>query len=206
MVAQWLQSLRSFDLRELDLGSAGGWSPRRKVAVALVWMGLMLGSGYALRLDPQMVHLQQLHGAEAALKADFESRAAQVANLNAYVMQMQELQATFNALLKQLPAQAHIPGLLDDISRLGMASGLMIEHIQWLPEVLQPFYSELPLQMTLVGGYHDLGLFVSALASLPRIVTLHDFSLAPLNGADGGQLRMTLLARTYRTHDQGMIP
>ena len=109
-------------------------------------------------------------------------------------------------MLKQLPAQAQVPGLLDQVSQLGKANGLLIERIQWLPEVLQPFYAELPLQMTLAGGYHELGLFVSAMASLPRIVTLHDFALAPLNGTGDGQLRMTLLARTYRTHDQGLIP
>ena len=206
MAAHWLVSVRSFDLRELDFGSPGTWSPRRKIAMASAWLGLVLVLGYSLLLEPQVARLQQQQDAQVVLKAEFESRAAQVANLDAYEMQMRELQATFSALLKKLPAQAEVPGLLDEVSRLGMATGLVIEHIQWLPEVLQPFYSELPLQMTLAGGYHDLGLFVSALASLPRIVTLHDFSLAPLNGADGGQLRMTLMARTYRTHDQGLIP
>ena len=206
MAAHWLVNVRSFDLRELDFGSTGTWSPRRKIAVASAWLGLLLVLGYSLLLEPQVARLQQQQDAQVALKAEFESRAAQAANLDAYEIQMRELQATFSALLKQLPAQAEVPGLLDEVSRLGMASGLVIEHIQWLPDVLQPFYSELPLQMSLTGGYHDMGLFVSALASLPRIVTLHDFSLSPLNGADGGQLRMTLLARTYRTHDQGLIP
>ena len=92
-----------------------------------------------------------------------------------------------------------MPELLDEVSRLGQGNGLLVEHIQWLPEVLQTFYAELPLQMTLVGGYHELGLFVSAMASLPRIVTLHDLSLAPSNGTGDGQLRMTLLAKAYRT-------
>jgi len=114
-------------------------------------------------------------------------------------MQVHRLEAGFSALLKQLPAQAQVPELLDEISRLGLSNGLLVEHIQWLPEVLQTFYAELPLQMTLVGGYHELGLFVSAMASLPRIVTLHDLSLAPSNGTSDGQLRMTLLAKAYRT-------
>jgi len=114
-------------------------------------------------------------------------------------MQVHRLEAGFSALLKQLPAQAQVPELLDEISRLGLSNGLLVEHIQWLPEVLQTFYAELPLQMTLVGGYHELGLFVSAMASLPRIVTLHDLSLAPSNGTGDGQLRMTLLAKAYRT-------
>ena len=206
MAAQWLHSLRSFDLRELDLGHPGVWSPKRKNLVALAWLGMILALGYPLLLQPSFGRLQLQHEAQARLKTEFESRVAQVANLDAYLKQMQGLEAAFGVLLEQLPAQAQVPGLLDEISRLSHLNGLVVEHIQWLPEVLQPFYAELPLQMTLAGGYHELGLFVSAMASLPRIVTLHDFALAPLNGSGNGQLRMTLLARAYRTHDQGLIP
>ena len=206
MPAHWLESLRSFDLRELHFGNAGAWSPTRKTAVALVWLGLMLMSGYALLLHLSVTRLQQLHEGQVTLKAAFESRAAQVADLDAYVLQVHRLEAGLSALLKQLPAQPQVPELLDEISQLGQGNGLLVEHIQWLPEVLQTFYAELPLHMTLVGGYHELGLFVSAMASLPRIVTLHDVTLAPINGMGDGQLRMTLLARAYRTHDQGLIP
>ena len=106
----------------------------------------------------------------------------------------------------QLPRKAEVPGLLDEIARIGLTSGLRIEHIHWLPEVIQSFYTELPLQMSLVGGYHDFGLFVSGLASLPRVVTVQDFTLAALGGSGSEQLRMTLLATTYRTHDQGLVP
>lgn len=199
-------NLRSIDLRELDFASVGAWSSRRKTAVALMWLSLLLVLGYLLFLLSSTTRLQQQAEAQVALKTAFESRVAQVANLDAYVIQLHDLEAAFSAMLKQLPAQAQVPGLLDQVSQLGKANGLVIERIQWLPEVLQPFYAELPLQMTLAGGYHELGLFVSAMASLPRIVTLHDFALAPLNGTGDGQLRMTLLARTYRTHDQGLIP
>lgn len=206
MPAHWLESLRSFDLRELHFGNAGAWSPTRKTAVALVWLGLMLMSGYALLLHLSVTRLQQLHEGQVTLKAAFDSRAAQVADLDAYVLQVHRLEAGLSALLKQLPAQPQVPELLDEISQLGQGNGLLVEHIQWLPEVLQTFYAELPLHMTLVGGYHELGLFVSAMASLPRIVTLHDVTLAPINDTGDGQLRMTLLARAYRTHDQGLIP
>ena len=204
--ADWLMSLRSIDLRELDFASVGAWSSHRKTAVALLWLSLLLVLGYLLFLLSSTTRLQQQAEAQVALKTAFESRVAQVANLDAYVIQLHDLEAAFSAMLKQLPAQAQVPGLLDQVSQLGKANGLVIERIQWLPEVLQPFYAKLPLQMTLAGGYHELGLFVSAMASLPRIVTLHDFALAPLNGTGDGQLRMTLLARTYRTHDQGLIP
>lgn len=206
MAAHWLASLRSFDLREVDPRHSGAWSPARKATVALAWSALLLALGYALLLQAPAARLQQLHEAQATLKAEFESRAAQVADLDVYVRQMHGLEAAFSSLLEQIPAQAQVPELLEEVSRLGHGNGLLVEHIQWLPEVLQTFYAELPLHMTLVGGYHELGLFVSAIASLPRMVTLHDVTLVPINGSGDGQLRMTLLAKAYRTHDQGLIP
>lgn len=206
MMAHWLERLRSFDLRELNLESLGSWSSRRQALMALAWVVVLSGVGYALLLQVSVAQLQQQREAETALKTEFESRALQVASLDAHVMQVHELQAAFSTLLKRLPNQAEVPGLLDEISRLGLTAGLVIERIQWAPEVPQPFYTELPLQMTLAGRYHDLGLFVSGLANLPRIVTVHDFALAPVNPAGDGQLRMTLLAKTYRSHDQGLIP
>ena len=115
------------------------------------------------------------------------------------------LQSPLSRLEQQLPTQAQVPGLLEDVSRLGRTAGLKIEKIQWLPEVPQPFHAELPLRLTLIGGFHELGLFVSDIARLPRIITLHDFALQPL-GPQGGELRMNLLAKTYRSHDQGLLP
>lgn len=152
--ADWLMSLRSIDLRELDFASVGAWSSRRKTAVALLWLSLLLVLGYLLFLLSSTTRLQQQAEAQVALKTAFESRVAQVANLDAYVIQLHDLEAAFSAMLKQLPAQAQVPGLLDQVSQLGKANGLVIERIQWLPEVLQPFYAELPLQMTQIGRAH----------------------------------------------------
>lgn len=190
------------DLSTLESGRLGAWSLKRQVCAALLLVGVLLALGYAL-LQAPLARLEQQRSAEIGLKVEFESRAEQVASLDNHVLHLRALETAFGTLLKQLPSQAEVPGLLEDISRLGLTSGLVIEHIQWMPDVLQPFYAELPLQLTLVGGYHDLGLFISGLASLPRIVTVHDFSLAPLSD---GPLRMTLLAKTYRVNDQGLIP
>ena len=204
--AQWLDNLRNYDLQALDPRHSGTWSATRKMAMAVVWAGLVLACGYMLLLQAPITRLQQHHKDQALLKTGFESRAAQVASLDAHTLQLHELEAAFSALLEQLPGRAQVPGMLDEISRLSQLNGLVIEHIQWLPEVPQPFYAELPWQLTLAGSYHELGLFVTALAASPRIVTQHDFTLAPLNATGDGRLRMTLLAKTYRTHDQGLIP
>lgn len=206
MVAQWLESLRSLDLRELEAGHPGDWSARRKSVVALALTGFVLLAGYLLQIQSPLIRLQEERATEVVLKTGFEARASHVAGLDANLLQMQELENSFRNLVVQLPRKAEVPGLLDEIARIGLTSGLRIEHIHWLPEVLQSFYTELPLQMSLVGGYHDFGLFVSGLASLPRVVTAQDFTLAALGGSGSEQLRMTLLATTYRTHDQGLVP
>ena len=116
---------------------------------------------------------------------------------------MKEMETSFGMLLRQLPSDTEVPGLLEDITRTGLGSGLEFEEIKLLPEVTQPFYIELPIQITVTGTYHDLATFVSGVAGLPRIVTLHDFDLAPAKPDGGPKLRMSILAKTYRYNDQG---
>ena len=204
-VTQWLERLRGVDLREMDIGDCGAWSPARKMLMAVLMAVLVVGLGYGLLLQASLSRLEQQHNAQTALKADFEAKAAQVARLDAYMGQMRELQASLDTLREQLPTQAQVPSLLEDVSRLGLMAGLKIEKIHWLPEVPQPFHAELALRLTLVGGFHEFGLFVSELARLPRIITLHDFALQPLV-PQGSELRMNVLAKTYRAHDQGLLP
>lgn len=204
-VVQWLERLRGVDLGEVNVGDCGAWSPARKTLMAVLMVVLVVALGYGLFLQAPLSRLEQQHNAQAALKIEYEAKSAQAAKLDAYISQMRELQATLDTLREQLPTQAQVPGLLEDVSRLGLLAGLTIEKIHWLPEVPQPFHAELALRLTLVGGFHEFGFFVSELARLPRIITLHDFALQPLV-PQGTQLRMNVLAKTYRAHDQGLLP
>ena len=145
---------------------------------------------------------------EISLKEQFSSKAFQAANLDAYKAQMREMEESLGALLGQLPSDTEVPGLLEDITRTGLGSGLEFEEIKLQPEVAQQFYIELPIQIVVVGGYHDLATFVSGVASLPRIVTLHDFEITlPAKQGDepvsSSALRMSILAKTYRYNDEG---
>lgn len=206
MVAQWLESLRTVDLHELNLKQAGTWSGKRKAGVATGFVALLVLAGYALWLQPGLARLHEQRSAEPVLKAQLANRAQEAASLVDHHQHLQALQTAFDEVMRQLPRQSQVPGLLDEVSRLAQNSGLIIEQIQWLPETLQPAYSELPLQLKVVGGYHDLGVFLGGIAGLPRIVTLHDFTLTAATPAANGPLRMTLLAKTYRANDQGLIP
>ncbi|MGR6735471.1 type 4a pilus biogenesis protein PilO [Pseudomonas chlororaphis] len=193
----WAQ-MRRIDLGELDMSNMGGWPALVKGVVAALVMLLVLALGYNLYLKDLLLQLDQRRADEAVLKQQFASKARLVANLGPYTEQMKAMETAFDLMLRQLPSDTEVPGLLEDISRTGLGSGLEFEEIKLLPEVVQPFYVELPIQITVTGGYHELATFVSGVAGLPRIVTLHDFEIKPVTPEVGSKLRMNILARTYR--------
>lgn len=203
-LAQSLESLRKVNLSELDANNLGSWPAPVKVIAAVLLLIAVLALGYNFHLKDLQAQLDQQRSQEETLKQQFASKAFQAANLEAYRQQMVEMEQSFGALLRQLPSDTEVPGLLEDITRTGLGSGLEFEEIKLLPEVTQQFYIELPIQIRVVGTYHDLATFVSGAASLPRIVTLHDFEIKPLGGAGEAKLRMGILAKTYRYNDKGL--
>lgn len=202
--SEWLESLRQVDIGELDMNNLGSWPVVVKVIAAVLLMVLVLGLGYFFYIQDIEDQLDSARVSELRLKEQFTTKAFQAANLEPYKRQMTEMENTFGALLRQLPSDTEVPGLLEDITRTGLGSGLEFEEIKLLPEVVQPFYIELPIQITVVGAYHDLGTFVSGVSSLPRIVTLHDFSIKPVDPKNPLKLRMSILAKTYRYNDEGL--
>jgi type IV pilus assembly protein PilO len=201
---EWLDSLRKIDINDLDLNNLGSWPAAVKTIAGALVLIIVLALGYNFYLKDLQDQLDQSRGTEAALKEQFSTKAFQAANLNAYKVQMKEMENSFGALLRQLPGDTEVPGLLEDITRTGLGSGLEFEEIKLLPEVTQQFYIELPIQITVVGAYHDLATFVSGVASLPRIVTLHDFQIKPVEPGNTQKLRMSILAKTYRYNDKGL--
>lgn len=198
-----LESLRQIDLSDLDFNNVGSWPAAVKFIAGVLLMMAVVALGYNFHLKDLQTQLEGKQAEEVALKEQFSSKAFQAANLDAYKEQMQEMEVSFGALLKQLPSDTEVPGLLEDITRTGLGSGLEFEEIKLLPEAAQQFYIELPIQITVVGAYHDLATFVSGVASLPRIVTLHDFDLVPASNDGSTKLRMSILAKTYRYNDKG---
>lgn len=199
-----LESLRQIDLNDLDFNNVGSWPAVVKFIAGALLLVAVVALGYNFHLKDLQVSLEGKQAEEVSLKEQFSSKAFQAANLDAYKEQMQEMEVSFGALLKQLPSDTEVPGLLEDITRTGLGSGLEFEEIKLLPEAAQQFYIELPIQITVVGAYHDLATFVSGVASLPRIVTLHDFDLVPANTDGSSKLRMSILAKTYRYNDRGV--
>lgn len=195
----------SLELSDIDINNVGMWPLAGKMVVWVVlFLAIVLGL-YQANIKGLLEEYSREEAKEMTLRAEFEQKVNDSANLEAYRVQMTEMEASFEALLKQLPQDTEVPGLLDDISTKGEDSGLVFSLIDLMPEKKEEFYIELPIQINANGGYHDFGSFVSGIASLPRIVTLGDFTVVPAGSrgtkdADGkkGDLKMTIIARTYR--------
>lgn len=202
-LAESLDSFRKIDFADLDLNNLGSWPAPVKFIAGVMLLAAVLALGYYFHLDMQL-QLEQQRAQEETLKQQFSTKAFQAANLEAYKAQMAEMETSFGALLRQLPSDTEVPGLLEDITRTGLGSGLEFEEIKLQPEVAQQFYIELPINIKVVGGYHDLATFVSGVASLPRIVTLHDFEIKTEKNEATSKLRMNIVAKTYRYNDKGL--
>ncbi len=184
-----------FDINDIDFENMGSWPRPAKVAMALVVaLGVAIASYFVL-VSGKISDLERAEATEQQLKSTYKVKYGAAVNLDSYKKQMQDMEENFSLLLKRLPTSHETPGLLDDITYVGTTSGLTFIKINWLPEVENEFYTELPIQIEVLGDYHEFGQFVSKVAALPRIVTLHDFSIID---ADAGQLRLNVVAKTYR--------
>jgi type IV pilus assembly protein PilO len=188
------------ELNNLDLNNVGNWpAPVRMAAFALIFVAVLV-MGYFLDMKDQRIQLQQSESQETELRTKFETKAKKAANLEAYEQQLAEMKESFGAMLRQLPNKTEVADLLVDISQSGLASGLEFELFKPQSEIPREFYAELPISIRVKGTYHEFGQFVSGVAALPRIVTVHDINIAPGKGT--GELTMELLAKTYRYLDE----
>lgn len=198
-----LKSLKDVDFNNLDVNNIGAWPAALRVLVCIIVFIGVLVLGYFFHVVDLQEELNRHKNEEATLKEQFSSKVRQAANLDAYKEQMVLMEMSFDNLLKQLPSDTEVPGLLEDITSAGLNSGLEFEEIKLQPEVAQQFYIELPIQIRVMGGYHELATFVSAVAGMPRIVTLHDFQIEPSKSGSRSRLAMNILVKTYRYNDQG---
>ena len=196
-ISEQLQALNDFDLADLDMDNIGSWPLMLKVIVLTLLYVLILVAGFYLHVDDLNKQLGRVEQEEQTLRQDFEKKAFEAANLAAYKAQLVEMEQRFGALVAQLPSETEVPGLLEDITDKGELNGLSIKRIDLLDEQAQTFYIELPIAIEAVGSYHDLGAFISGMAGLPRIVTLHDFEIT-IDTEVAPMLEMSSLAKTYR--------
>tara|TARA_B110000503_G_scaffold104677_1_gene156194 strand:+ start:58349 stop:58963 length:615 start_codon:yes stop_codon:yes gene_type:complete len=195
-----LRQLREFDVNDLDFDNVGSWPIAVKSLVWAVLVIAVLIVGYYYHIEDMQLELANAKSQEVKLKKDFEAKAFQAANLKAYRQQMIEMEESFGALVSQLPSDTEVPGLLEDITNKGLLNGLDIASIDLQKETAKEFYVELPIAINASGSYHDLGAFISGMAGLPRIVTLHDFQITT-DKKNANKLDMKIIAKTYRYKD-----
>lgn len=189
------------ELNELDFSNIGDWPMAVKLILIVILCALVGVGWYFLDTEDQYKELERVERIEQDLRTDFETKQAKAANLEAYRAQLAEMRESFGAMLRQLPNRTEVADLLVDVSQTGLAAGLEFELFQPQSEVPKDFYAELPIKIRVLGTYHEFGEFVSGLAALPRIVTIHDVQIQPQRG-DPGQLVMEATARTYRYLDE----
>ena len=188
------------DLKRLDPNQIGAWPwPLRAIVLAFVFIAVLV-AGYMFVIKDMLVQKDAIVAEEATLREQLDSKQRRAAALDQYRAQIDEMQRTFGAMLRQLPGETEVENLLVDISQSALAAGLEQELFQPKNEVARDFYAELPIQMRLTGDFHEFATFASNVAALPRIVTLHDIKIAP--GRSASELTMELTAKTYRYLDE----
>jgi type IV pilus assembly protein PilO len=187
-------------LSELDFNEIGEWPRLYKATLVILLCFSIWGAGYYAIIEDKYIELQSLESNESKLKTSFEKKYAKAVNLDAYKAQMVEMRDMFTSMLQQLPRKSEVANLLIDISKTGLINGLEFELFKPEPERRIDFYIELPISMSVIGSYHQLGNFISEIASMPRIVTVHNLQISPLKR--GEILSMKIEAKTYRYYDE----
>jgi len=194
------------DLKTLDPNDPGRWpAPVRGGAVILCFVVLASVLFYFLVWSDQKPKLEQAQKQEEELKATFKFKHSKAVNLAVYQQQLADIERSFGALLRQLPGRTEVPNLLVDISQVGVGAGLEEKLFQPSPEVKKDFYAELPIKIKLTGSYHQMGEFVSGIAALPRIVTLHEMTIKTDSKDAYDQLSFELTAKTFRYLDDAEV-
>lgn len=204
-------SKRKVSLKELDINNIGAWPREYKIGLCVLIGLLIIGLAWWLFVRPKSETLEGLERQETELRQEFETKQGRAANLEPLKLQLAQMEQQLQQMLRQLPSKTEMPDLIVDISQTALATGLANDLFQPGPETLKEFYAERPIQLRMVGTYHQFGAFVSGVASLPRVVilTMHDIALQPQNPQTGIRTGSPLVlagtVRTYRYLDEDEV-
>ncbi|MDH5738566.1 MAG: type 4a pilus biogenesis protein PilO [Gammaproteobacteria bacterium] len=203
-----LESLKNFDTDQLnDLNNVGSWPIAVKFILWIFVFVGVLAAGYFALITGMQEDLEKAEKKEVQLRKEYEEKAQEASLLEDYRRQNREMEELFFNILRQLPSETEIPGLIEDINNAGLKNNLSFSTIDMQKDVRHEYYVEKPIRIVVSGSYHDIGSFVSDIADLSRIVTLHDFTISPVKAGgknaagEGETLTMTITAKTYRYND-----
>lgn len=191
------------ELRMLDVNDVGRWPFAFRAGVIGIVFAAVVGLGiFWTIIENKAPQLARAQDDEQTLRVTFKNKQKKAANYDAYKAQLAQMQQSFGTMLRQLPGKTEIPSLIVDISQTGLAAGLQEKLFQPQSEIPKDFYAEKPIKIRLSGGYHEIANFVSGIAALPRIVTLHDINITPEEKDVYDRLTMEVTAQTYRYLDE----
>ena len=191
------------ELKVLDVNDVGRWPLVFRAAVIFLVFLAVVGAGtWFIIIEDKLPALQRAQDEESTLRVTFENKQRKAANYDAYKAQLAQIEQSFGTMLRQLPGETEIPSLIVDVSQTGLASGLQERLFEPQPEIPRDFYAEKPIKIRLSGGYHEIANFVSGVAALPRIVTLHNINITPEGQDTFDQLSLEVTAQTYRYLDE----
>ena len=191
------------ELQSLDPREPGRWPLPFRIGAVAIWLVVFTSAlGYFFVWSNESPVLDQYQQEEQKLRQEFRTKHAQAVNLSVYKQQLADIERSFGALLRQLPGRTEVPNLVVDISQTGLGAGLSQKLFQPGAELKKDFYAELPIRIRFSGSYHQFGQFVSGIAALPRIVTLHDIEIKPDGKSGFDNLTLDVTAKTYRYLDE----
>ncbi len=191
------------ELRSLDTNDPGRWPLPFRVAAVVIILVLVAALGiWQFVVKVEIPDLERAERTELELRSSFEEKQRRAANFDAYRNQLADIERDFGTMLRQLPGRTEIDNLLEDISQTALAAGLDEKLFQPRAEAPQDFYAEKPIRLRYTGSYHELGAFVSGVAALPRIVTLHDITITPVSLGENEELQLDVTGKTYRYLDE----
>jgi type IV pilus assembly protein PilO len=199
---------KKMSIRDLDFNNTGAWPREYKIGFCVLLALVIVGFSWWFWVTDKRDELANLDGQETSLRAEFETKQGRAANLEPLKQQLAQMEQQLQQMLRQLPSKTEMPDLIVDISQTALATGLQNKLFQPGPETPKEFYAEKPIQLRLVGTYHQFGAFVSGVASLPRVVilTMHDIALKPANSSGGirpnAALELAGTVKTYRYLDE----
>jgi len=195
------------ELQSLDVNDVGRWPLAFRAAViVLVFIAVTFAGIWFTIIKDKAPQLTRAEAVEQELRVTFENKQRKAANYDAYKAQLSQIEQSFGTMLRQLPGETEIPSLIVDISQTGLASGLQEKLFQPQAEIPKDFYAEKPIKIRLSGGYHEMAKFVSGVAALPRIVTLHDINITPEEQGVYDSLSLEVTAQTYRYIEEADTP
>lgn len=192
-----IDQINGFDINEIDWSRVGVWPLLGRICVWVLTVFAVLALAYFFLVQDLQGNLAREIQNEEKLRRSFQTKVFQAATLVQHRTLMGQMEKDFEFLIAQLPKKTQVPGLLDDIDEKGRVSGLDISSVKLQPEQVGEFYITLPIEIIVTGSYHNLGSFVSGIAGMSRIVTLHDFKVS--SGKDSSNLKMVITAKTYRS-------